>query len=374
MKRLGLIVLVISLIAAFFITSAIITSWSTPTPSASQPSVPPTSMAVHGSVFGGIFAFAIVIIILIIIAWWVYHEHDGKWDEIIKNNATMTFLGLIVLNAIAYILHYEGWRSFYDTGRLFWMTNIGIILFVYLIFEKSKAAKVVAAILALIIITALFRKTATLNDSANISKNQTFGLSDVSMEVALPIIAECESGGRQFEEDGKTPYKNRGIPEKGIEPSTAFGKYQFLESHREPAKKLGFDLNTEEGQDGYARYRYSQTGTKDWEFDEQYGGGRACWGPKLASLKFRQGAYDLTVSTPIGSPSGEIPVPLGYEVRWGESEDSFLIMNDLGRSASYNRSDGIFENLPPPSKRLRFKSLDDKKAAVVRLRFQKMNP
>src|SRR5690606_30259867 len=93
-------------------------------------------------------------------------------------------------------------------------------------------------------------------------------------EVVLPIIAQCESGGQQFEDDGVTPLRNR-------EGSSAFGKYQFLESHREIAMELGHDLDTEEGQDGYARHLYGVSGTQDWEADLR---SRECWEPQIATL------------------------------------------------------------------------------------------
>ncbi|MFZ2763516.1 MAG: hypothetical protein WAX80_00545, partial [Minisyncoccia bacterium] len=103
-------------------------------------------------------------------------------------------------------------------------------------------------------------------------------------DLVLPIIADCESGdngkpgtARQFEADGVTPYKNR-------EGSSAFGKYQFLESHREPALALGYDLDTEQGQDDYSRHLYNGPGrTGPWEHDPR---SVACWEPKLLALGY----------------------------------------------------------------------------------------
>ena len=116
---------------------------------------------------------------------------------------------------------------------------------------------------------------------------------------------------------------DKGIPQKNIPPSSAFGKYQFMEMHREPAKKLAlefptinYDLDTEEGQDNYARYRYSKTGTRDWEFDEQYGGGKTCWEPKLRAYTWGGGeVVAITVRAPVDGWSDEIPTPYAPR-RW----------------------------------------------------------
>jgi len=101
----------------------------------------------------------------------------------------------------------------------------------------------------------------------------------IPAEVALPIIAGCESGdgspgsGRQFEADGVTPLRNR-------EGSSAIGKYQILTSlHQERAKSLGFDIRTENGNEAYARYLYAESGTLHWEADSR---SRACWEPLMA--------------------------------------------------------------------------------------------
>ncbi len=119
----------------------------------------------------------------------------------------------------------------------------------------------------------------------------------VPLEVARRVVCECETNCQQFEKgkDGnfvlddkgnKIPTRNKGIPSKGIKPSDAFGKYQFREMHRKPALDLGFDLNTEEGQDRYFSYLYEKEDFGPWDHDEQFGGGRACWGPKLMALGY----------------------------------------------------------------------------------------
>ena len=107
-------------------------------------------------------------------------------------------------------------------------------------------------------------------------------LSQLPAEVALPIIAGCESGdgtpgsGRQFEADGVTPLRNR-------EGSSAIGKYQIMASlHEERAKGLGYDIRTKEGNEAYARYLYAESDTLHWEADPR---SKACWEPLLARAR-----------------------------------------------------------------------------------------
>jgi hypothetical protein len=79
----------------------------------------------------------------------------------------------------------------------------------------------------------------------------------------------------------------------------------------------------------------------------------------------------LVINAPTNTFSEEVIVPLGFNANWGESEDSFIVKNDRGLEAKYDRVRGIFENLPPPSSKLRFQSLNSK-TAVVKLRLKKM--
>lgn len=69
-------------------------------------------------------------------------------------------------------------------------------------------------------------------------------------------IAKCESTFRQFDEQGK-PLKNPN--------SSATGVMQLMASyHREPAKNMGLDIDTLEGNLGYARVLFEQQGTTPW--------------------------------------------------------------------------------------------------------------
>lgn len=156
-------------------------------------------------------------------------------------------------------------------------------------------------------------------------QNYHFGPREVSEEVALKAICQAESGCRQLGDDGK-PYKNQ-------EGSSAFGKYQFLESHRELAHNLGFDLDTEDGQDGYARHLYRESGTQHWEADPR---SVAKWGPVLAGLS--KGEADMSVRLVVLTPQEqstyyEIPEHYGFNIK---TKSAFQIENERGQKAIYD--------------------------------------
>ena len=77
-------------------------------------------------------------------------------------------------------------------------------------------------------------------------------------------IAQCESENRQFDADGD-------ILTGEVNPAD-IGKYQInMYYHLNRAEKLGFDIFTEEGNEGYAMYLFYNDGTVHWEASEY------CW-------------------------------------------------------------------------------------------------
>lgn len=76
--------------------------------------------------------------------------------------------------------------------------------------------------------------------------------------VDVPVmieIARCESKFRQFTDSGAV-LRSQGM----------IGVFQFFESvHIAPALKLGFDLETVEGNLKYARHVYTQSGSTPWK-------------------------------------------------------------------------------------------------------------
>lgn len=164
--------------------------------------------------------------------------------------------------------------------------------------------------------------------------------SGLPADVALPIIAQCESGGRQFDDRGyliKNP------------TSSAIGKYQIMASlHEARARSLGYDIRTLEGNEGYARFLYAESGTQHWEADPR---SRACWEPKLLALG-HGGAPPVTTSPPVIVsrpakvltlvPRPEQPVsisiPPGHRWDWaGETPDKSQYSTIAYRDRRHNR-------------------------------------
>lgn len=269
---------------------------------------------------------------------------------------------------LAHLLFKASFSGVYDAwwdSDNFWPMNAAILMVAILSTQKGKPAVMVRKALAFLIVAAvgasligsLPRLLPSFPQSsaggAIISPGVMIGTSQLPAETVLPIIAQCESGGRQFEDDGVTPLKNR-------EGSSAFGKYQFLESHREPAKALGFDLNTEEGQEGYARYRYAQSGTSDWEADAR---SRACWEPKLIALGHRPSSNEWFVEASPERPTN--PFTMTRNVSW-ESVPlgvRYEVVVDNHPPVTFPRPDGEYADLPR-GRQLRFRSLEDKPVTI----------
>jgi len=87
-----------------------------------------------------------------------------------------------------------------------------------------------------------------------------------------PILAEvarCESTFAQFNKNGKVM--------RGIENPADVGLMQINEYyHAEPAKKLGYNIYSVEGNLAYAKYLYDKKGTSPWSASSP------CWGKKVS--------------------------------------------------------------------------------------------
>ena len=90
---------------------------------------------------------------------------------------------------------------------------------------------------------------------------------DDTIPPILKKIFECESGGKHYDKNGKVI--------KGKVDSDDTGVAQInLRYHGKEAKRLGYDLMTEKGNIGYAKYLLENFGTKFWSASAK------CWSKK----------------------------------------------------------------------------------------------
>jgi hypothetical protein len=96
--------------------------------------------------------------------------------------------------------------------------------------------------------------TTVIQDRAAVEKRVREYFADTPVMID---IARCESNFRQFTDSGK--------PFRGGAGGEMLGVFQFYEKyHVAPAAALGFDLDTLEGNIGYAKRVYEGQGTTPW--------------------------------------------------------------------------------------------------------------
>ncbi len=326
MRKLWIAVIAISLIVAYFITSAVMNRPEPAKSAAASGGVP----LPQPSTAGQVVAFLIVIFILIALITWVYKENKGEWKKILLDNAIVALYGVIVLNAIAYILHYREWQEFYNTGTLFWMTNIGIILFVFLVSKKSLAAKIVAGVLAFLILTATTDKMADNNKkrpgvaNSRTVTNLSYG---TPWAIAGPILADAETGGcvagkghHWADEGKKIPVRNPpdakpgtgavGMWQINLSSSAVVTELKSLEeemkkdSRLKKGEKLDVEFNPAH-QEAAAKYLYEKYKTDPWTASKN------CWEPKLRAYAWGGGGVGEAVVFVVTAPTD----------KWSESYD-----------------------------------------------------
>lgn len=90
-------------------------------------------------------------------------------------------------------------------------------------------------------------------------------VSQSDIPLVMQEIARCESGNRQFNDDGSVL--------RGVINSKDVGRFQINEYyHLEQSKKLGMDIYTWDGNTEYAMWLYENKGTIPWNWSKK------CWG------------------------------------------------------------------------------------------------
>jgi hypothetical protein len=120
--------------------------------------------------------------------------------------------------------------------------------------ESGIATTTQTAIATPIVATTTTTTTPVVQNQIEVEKRVREVFSDAPVMIE---IARCESKFRQFTDSGNVL---RGGAGGGM-----IGVFQFYEAiHEMPARALGFDLATLEGNLGYARHLYSTSGTRPW--------------------------------------------------------------------------------------------------------------
>src|SRR3989344_5574329 len=190
-------------------------------------------------------------------------------------------LGVTTFHWLSWAISPESWSTWLRSS-IFWPMNLAILLAVFFVGRGGLVAWVAGIALGLLTITTIGISTSEYFPQEK-RRASAYQLAPVAVgrlpaEVALPIIAECESGGRQFDDEGNLI--------RNLE-SSAIGKYQIMASlHEEKARGMGLDSRTEAGNEAYAKFLYQESGTQHWEADSR---SRACWEPKLAMFSRSRG-------------------------------------------------------------------------------------
>lgn len=121
--------------------------------------------------------------------------------------------------------------------------------------RKSLQLALVAAVLALV-----FAAGGAFYSETTVTFAQT------AVETPSPIldrIADCESGNGK---PGTATQFRKGQVLISINANGTYdqGKFQINSIHNTEATKLGYDLATEDGNEGYAKWLYAHKGTGDW--------------------------------------------------------------------------------------------------------------
>ena len=155
--------------------------------------------------------------------------------------------------------------------RSFWVGHIAFAFFFFTATQSNTAVKSIRqVIVAVWAITAIAEMSvwtigkwtaATGTTVATLTTPVTPG--DPPVEVVLGPLARCESGGRQFDDQGNLVTNPT---------STAIGMYGIMASlHEERAKSMGHNIRNREGNEAFAKILYAEEKFKPWEAS------RWCW-------------------------------------------------------------------------------------------------
>lgn len=272
----------------------------TATTSATEVAKSATGVVTSSARFWGLFVLGLIALLLWSMVNFKSFAGKGKGrvtklnDYVPPKWAFVVLLGITTFHWLFWAIAPEIWSQWLHS-KTFWPMNLAAIALAPVVNFKLKGILWLAgfALFGFFLWEPLkekWNKEVMSPAYASIIQEAPRGAEWVSPEVVLAIIANCESGGRQFDDEGNL-IKN---PE-----STAIGKYGIMASlHEERAKSMGLDIRTLEGNEAYANFLFSESGTKHWEVDPR---SRACWEPKLLAYRGENGGA-MTYVARVGQP------------------------------------------------------------------------
>lgn len=268
----------------------------------------------------------------ILVVWAVvnYTTCQDNWRARFRNCpppawAFAVFLGVTTFHWLFWAIGPGAWNAWLSS-QTFWPMNVAIVLAAFFASQHGAATRYASFALWILLLVAIgigayekygyfFQPKAPATSSS---------LPRLPAEVALPIIAECESKGRQFNSDGSIVTNNN------TDGTIDRGKWQINSRHDERVKRLGIDILTEEGNEKFARILYAENYLRDWEAS------RHCWEPKLMALGHVPGLSPSSpTSTPIPttdttfvvtvrpSQPAEVNMPPGWMIVWWGDKSRF---------------------------------------------------
>ena len=141
---------------------------------------------------------------------------------------------------------------------------------------KNKKAKTLMLTLLLLFMSFNEVLAVYTNPNAEVEKITREYFADLPIMIE---VAKCESEFRQFFDSGEVLY--------GGHKNNMIGLMQFSEFyHLKPAKKLGYDIKTLQGNLDYARYIYEREGLTPWNASKH------CWGKTKAAKNYYKNLKD----------------------------------------------------------------------------------
>ena len=288
--------------------------------------------------------------VLVLMVWAVinYFLYPAGTTRTMRLSGTMppvwafaVLLGVTAFHWLFWAVSPGAWNTWLSS-QTFWPMNVAIILAAFFASQHGPAARYASfALWALLLVAIGIGVYGYIPWSsywpAGVARvggglRSSSSLSRLPAEVALPIIAQCESGGRQLNQDGSV------VTNKNKDGTIDRGKWQINSRHDAEAKRRSIDLTTEEGNRQFAVILYTRNDLLDWEAS------RHCWEPKLLALGRTPTATMLVLRS---EKPAAISVPPGH--RWdlvGEIPTRGWTTDNGYRDVRGNRIQ-VFEVVPP---------------------------